>query len=103
MYAYIRRRARDAEAAQDLTQSFFAHLLENNVIAVAKPERGRFRAFLKTAVTNFVINEWQNRTAEKRGGGHHHVSLDFADGERRYSLEPSDGKTPERLYVLIAF
>src|ERR1043165_7107650 len=53
VYAYVRRRSIDVHEAQDLTQEFFAWLLEKNPLASASPERGRFRAFLLTAVRNF--------------------------------------------------
>src|SRR3970282_1026246 len=54
VYAFIRRRWHSAEAARDLTQEFFATLLEKGYLADADPERGRFRAFLLTAVARFV-------------------------------------------------
>src|SRR5437868_1665072 len=57
LYAYVRRRGHDAEEARDLTQEFFARLLERNTLAMAVPERGRFRAFLLTALKNFLANE----------------------------------------------
>src|SRR4051794_26148307 len=56
LYAYIRRRIADANEAQDLTQEFFARLLEKNVLDHAAPERGRFRSFLLTSLNNFLAN-----------------------------------------------
>ena len=57
LYAYVRRRTADVHEAQDLTQEFFARLLEKNTLAAASPERGRFRSFLLTAVKNFLANQ----------------------------------------------
>src|SRR5690348_14939842 len=56
LYAYVRRRVDDVHRAQDLTQEFFAQLLERQTVAVAQPERGRFRSFLLTALQNFLSN-----------------------------------------------
>lgn len=98
LYAYIRRRVGDVHTAQDLTQSFFARLLERGTIAGADPERGRFRAYLLTACKRFLINEWERDRAAKRGGGQTALSLDLNLGESRYSTEPADTLTPERLY-----
>lgn len=98
IYAYVRRRVSDLHEAQDLTQSFFARLLEQGTIARADPDRGRFRAFLLTACKRFLINEWEQGRAAKRGGDRRILSLDFDVGESRYSVEAVDTLTPERLY-----
>ena len=98
LYAYVRRRVSDRHEAQDLTQEFFARLLELNHFAVADPERGRFRAFLLTALKHFLTNEWEKTRALKRGGGRVPLSLDFDAGESRLSLEPASDQTPERLF-----
>jgi RNA polymerase sigma factor (sigma-70 family) len=98
LYAYARRRGRNVEEAQDLTQEFFARLLEKDYLAVAQPGRGRFRSFLLTAFKHFLANEWDKARAQKRGGGCAPISLDFATGESRYLREPADELTPERIY-----
>ncbi len=98
LYAYVRRRVPQVHEAQDLTQAFFAHLLEHQAILRADRERGRFRAFLLTALQNFLVNEWEKARAEKRGGGRTIVSLDFEAGESRLAREPAHSLTPERLY-----
>jgi RNA polymerase sigma-70 factor (ECF subfamily) len=98
LYAYVRRHIRQAEDAQDLTQEFFARLLDKNAVAAADPERGRFRTFLLTACRNFLTNEWQRGRRAKRGGGRPVMSLDFAVGESRFGREPADPRTPERLF-----
>ena len=99
IYAYLRRRGRSAEDARDLTQEFFATLLEKGYLADADPERGRFRAFLLTAVARFALKERDKAAAQKRGGGRSPLSLDFDDGERRYQREPSHDWTPERIFA----
>ncbi len=97
LYAYVRRRVADHEA-QDLTQEFFAKLIEKNYIADAQQERGRFRSFLLTAMKHFLANEWRKGKAQKRGSGQSAVPLDYDTGESRYSLEPVDDLTPEKLF-----
>jgi RNA polymerase sigma-70 factor (ECF subfamily) len=98
LHAYVRRRVADVHEAQDLTQAFFASLLEKNALAVAREERGRFRAFLLTAFKHFLSDEWDKAQAQKRGGGRPGISLNLESAERRYALEPVDNLTPERLY-----
>lgn len=68
VYVFIRRLGHDREHAKDLTQALFAQLLENDFFATADPERGRFRAYLRQTCRLFLGNEWQKRTAAKRGG-----------------------------------
>jgi RNA polymerase sigma factor (sigma-70 family) len=98
LYAYARRRLGDEGRAQDLTQDFFARLLEKNLLASAQPERGHFRAFLLTAFKNFLANESEKVRAEKRGGGRVFLPLDFHAGDSRYNLEPAHAWTAERLF-----
>lgn len=98
LYAYVRRRVRDVSEAQDLTQAFFARLLERDLLAHAAPERGRFRSFLLTAMQNFLTNEWKKEHAAKRGGGRHALSLDFTSGDSRLSFEPAHDWTAERIF-----
>src|SRR5437868_3621394 len=69
LYAYVRRRGHSPEEAQDLTQAFFARLLEKHYLAHADRQRGKFRTFLLTSLQRFLINEWQKGEAHKRGGG----------------------------------
>ena len=98
LYAFLRRRGNSAEDAGDLTQGFFAALLEKGYLCDADPERGRFRSFLLTAVVRFAAKEHDRAAALKRGGGHRSLSIDFEDGERRYQREPADHWTPERIF-----
>jgi RNA polymerase sigma factor (sigma-70 family) len=98
VYVFVRRQVADVHEAQDLTQTFFAHLLEKNLLAVAQPERGRFRSFLLTSVRNFLLNEWDKQKTAKRGGDRKHLALDFQQHDSNYAFEPADTMTPERLY-----
>lgn len=69
LYAYVRRQGHSPEDAQDLTQEFFARLLQKQYLAPLKREGGKFRSFLLTALKRFLINEWDRAKAQKRGGG----------------------------------
>lgn len=83
VYAFVRRRFNGAEDSQDLTQAFFTQLLEQNTLDAADRTRGRFRAFLLTALKNFLTNEHEKASAQKRGGGRAVASLDFDVAEKR--------------------
>ncbi|MGD8328088.1 MAG: sigma-70 family RNA polymerase sigma factor [Acidobacteriota bacterium] len=96
LYVYLRRRGYSQEEAEDLVQGFFAQLLEKNYIKAADKERGRFRSFLLASLKNYAANEWDRRTAVKRGGTTATLSLDFEDAEGRYVIEPADERTPEQ-------
>jgi RNA polymerase sigma-70 factor (ECF subfamily) len=98
IYALVRGMRHDPDTAQDLTQGFFVHLLETRALKVATPERGRFRAFLKTSLRHYLSNERHRLHALKRGGGIPHVSLDFGAAENRFRCEPAHGDTPEILF-----
>ena len=96
LYSFIRRRGYAAHDADDLTQAFFAHLLEKRSLEHVDRELGRFRTFLLASLKNFLANDWDKARARKRGGGHTIVSLDQDSAESRYQLEPSHDMTPER-------
>jgi RNA polymerase sigma factor (sigma-70 family) len=66
--AYVRARVGDPEA-EDLTQAFFAHILERRLAARVDRERGRFRAYLLTSLKHFLAAEHERATAQRRGGG----------------------------------
>ncbi len=95
LYAYVRRRGKQPEEARDLTQEFFATVIEKDYLNSADQERGRFRSFLLTVFKRFLANEHQREQAQKRGGGQCVVSINVDDGERRLSLEPSHDWTAE--------
>jgi RNA polymerase sigma factor (sigma-70 family) len=98
LYAFVRRKGYSPHDAQDLTQAFFARLLEKNYFAHADQERGRFRTYLLTALTHFLADEWNKARRQKRGGGQAVISFDAASAEERYRLEPVDQLDAARLY-----
>ena len=86
------------EDAQDLTQEFFAHLLEKQAFGHLEWEGGKFRSFLLTALNHFLANEWARRNAQKCGAGKVLFSLDELEPERRYQFEPTDEVTHETFF-----
>jgi RNA polymerase sigma-70 factor (ECF subfamily) len=98
LYAYVRRRGHSPEDAQDLTQAFFARLLERNWVGQADQQKGRFRSFLLSTMNHFLADEWDKARAQKRGGGILPVPLQFDTAETRYGHEPADNVTPEQNY-----
>lgn len=98
LYAFVRRRGSTPQEAEDLTQAFFAHLLEKEALKRVDPDRGRFRSFLLVSMKNFLADTRDRKHAEKRGRGVPPLSLDVEAAEGRYRLEPADESTPERLF-----
>jgi RNA polymerase sigma factor (sigma-70 family) len=98
LYAFIRFRGHSAHDAQDLTQAFFAHLLEHQALNTIDRDKGKFRSFLLASLKNFLANEYDKDNAQKRGGGHTLHSLDFASAESRMQIEPSHNLTPEKAF-----
>jgi RNA polymerase sigma-70 factor (ECF subfamily) len=98
LYAYVRRKGYDVHSAQDLIQEFFARLLARNYLSVADRNRGKFRSFLLASLEHFLAREWTKGHAQKRGGGQAVLSLDGADAENRYLLEPAHELTPDKIF-----
>jgi RNA polymerase sigma-70 factor (ECF subfamily) len=98
LYAFIRRQGHSPDAALDLTQDYFARLLERRNVAAADPARGRFRSFLLADCTHFLAHARDGQRALKRGGGAVPLSIDARDAEGRYLREPAHASTPERLF-----
>ncbi|HJN08745.1 MAG TPA: sigma-70 family RNA polymerase sigma factor [Pirellulaceae bacterium] len=98
LYAFVRRKGFQAAEAQDLTQSFFTELLEKDRLQLADQQRGKFRSFLLGALNHFLANQRRAKAAQKRGGDHTVLSIDFDDGETRYQREPVDTATPEKIF-----
>jgi RNA polymerase sigma factor (sigma-70 family) len=98
LHAFVRRHGIPPHDAQDLTQEFFARLLEKEWLASVQRERGRFRSWLLASMKHFLANEWDKSRAKKRGGGMAFISIDDATAESRYSHEPVDTTTAETLY-----
>jgi DNA-directed RNA polymerase specialized sigma24 family protein len=98
LYAFARRKGQGMEDAQDLTQGFFAKIVQGSFFADARSSVGKLRSYLLTAFTRHMADEWDRARALKRGGGLEFVSLDFEDGERRYLAEPADKASVEQSY-----
>ena len=86
LYAYVRRHGHSREDAEDLTQGFFARLLEKNYLEGLSSDKGKFRAFLLVALKRFLANEWDRANRQKRGGGSPLLSLDWEDADQRYQI-----------------
>ncbi len=97
LYAYVRRKGHSPEDAQDLTQGFFAQLLERHSLRQVRGE-GRFRSFLLSALEHFLAAEWNRAHRQKRGGQFTFISLDEVSPEKRYQLEPVEEMTAEKIY-----
>ena len=98
LYVFIRRTGRSREDAQDLTQAFFARVLEKRYLDHPSPEKGRFRSFLLSSLKFFLSDEADRNKAAKRGGGIVPIPLDMERGEERYLREPADPETPESIF-----
>jgi RNA polymerase sigma-70 factor (ECF subfamily) len=97
LYTYARRRGHSPEDAQDLTQSFFAWLLERNWLERADQQRGRFRSFLLVTFSRFLSNEWDRLKAQKRGGAQL-ITLEFDAAEALCQSQLAENSTPEQSF-----
>jgi RNA polymerase sigma-70 factor (ECF subfamily) len=95
LYSFVRRRGYSSSDAQDLTQAFFARIIESGGLAGADPRLGRFRTYLLGAMKHFLANEWHRARTLKRGGGVTILQWDALAPEARYALEPVDTCDPE--------
>jgi RNA polymerase sigma-70 factor (ECF subfamily) len=95
---FVRRRGHDAHEAEDLTQEFFARLLERKFLRSVDPAKGKFRSFLLASLEHFLANEWRRSQAQKRGGGAAHFSLDDTAAEQRYQQVAHANALPGALF-----
>lgn len=98
LYTYIRRQGESPHDAQDLTQEFFARLVEKNFLGSVDQTKGRFRSFLLASLKHFLSNQRERARAQKRGGGQTPLSLDFSDAETSLGFQPADEQTPEKAF-----
>jgi RNA polymerase sigma-70 factor (ECF subfamily) len=98
LYAFIRRWGHDAHDAQDLVQAFFTCMLEKKYLTQVDRSKGRFRSFLLASLKHFLSKERDKEGAQKRGGDKKWLALEAIEAQKRYSLEPADDLTPERLF-----
>lgn len=97
LYAFIRRSGKSPHDAEDLTQGFFARLVEKGLLASADPAKGKLRTFLLACLQHYLLDEHDRTQAQKRGGGAL-VNFDSASAEERYAAEPVDEVSPDRLF-----
>jgi DNA-directed RNA polymerase specialized sigma24 family protein len=99
LYTYVRSRGHSVHDAQDLTQSFFAYLIEHKIHVRADRQLGKFRSFLLASLKHFLSHARERGEALKRGGGREFLPLDEGRAEQAESLfqtHCSSGKsTPE--------
>ncbi len=98
LYAYVRHQGYGPEEARDLTQGFFAELLEKDLLADVDPQRGRFRSYLLASLRHFLSHARERDRALKRGGGVRTISLDVEAGEAGYAAGPVEATTPEEVF-----
>ena len=98
LYAFVRYRGYSSDDAQDLTQAFFARIIETHGFASADPERGRFRSYLLGAMKHFLANEWHRAQTQKRGGQVQFIEWDALDPETRYAGASKQSDDPEHLF-----
>jgi RNA polymerase sigma factor (sigma-70 family) len=98
LYGFVRRRGHSPEEAQDLTQSFFAQLLERRDLDTVRQEKGRLRSFLLASLKNFLAKARRHTMALKRGEGRPLVPLEELLARERADLEPADALSAERIY-----
>ncbi len=98
LYAFVRSRGYSAVDAQDLTQAFFARIIETGGFASADRERGRFRSYLLGAMKHFLANEWHRARTQKRGGQVQFIEWDAVDLESRYAGASKQSDNPEHLF-----
>jgi RNA polymerase sigma factor (sigma-70 family) len=98
LFGFVRRSGSGREEAEDLTQGFFARLLERRDLDAVRKEKGRLRSYLLTALKHFLANERQRAGAIKRGEGKRVLSLDELREEEHGHFEPADPQTAEQIY-----
>ena len=98
IYAFLRRSGHERQNAKDLTQGFFAYLLQQKLLQQADPAKGRFRSFLLGSLKFFVSNEQAKGRALKRGGGIAPVPIDAETQDGLRENELSTNLTPDRIF-----
>src|SRR5881397_132297 len=98
IFAFLRRQGHSPEEAEDITQGFFAQLLERGKFSAIRKEKGRLRSFLLGALKYFVADEQRRAMAIKRGKGQRIMPLEELRADERIDIEPSDPMTAEMIY-----
>ena len=98
IYSFVRRQGAVREEAEDLTQGFFARLLERRDLDIVRKEKGRLRSYLLVSLKNFLANERHRAMAIKRGEGRRLIPLEELHSGEHADLEPADNLSPDRIY-----
>jgi DNA-directed RNA polymerase specialized sigma24 family protein len=98
IYSFVLRQGIAPDEAQDITQAFFADLLEHKSLTAVRKEKGRFRSYLLGALKYFLADERRRAMAIKRGKGQRLVPLDELSIDERTQMEPADPVTAEQIY-----
>jgi RNA polymerase sigma-70 factor (ECF subfamily) len=98
IYAYVRRQGHSPHDAQDLTQEFFARLLQKNYLGGVDRAKGRFRSFLLVCLKHFLANEWDKAGAQKRGAHPVLIPINVQSAETAYGLEPAESQTADKIF-----
>lgn len=98
LYRYARRKGKTKEDAEDLVQGFFSHLMEKSSLQGLDRNKGKFRAFLLASFNNWIVNDWKHANRQKRGGDAVILSFDWERAEAGLRLEPTDHRSPDRLF-----
>jgi RNA polymerase sigma factor (sigma-70 family) len=98
LYGFVRRQGYKPEEAQDLTQGFFALLLERRDLKTVRKEKGRLRSYLVASLKNFLADKSRHAMAVKRGKGQRLIPLDELGVDERVQMEPPDLVTAEQVY-----
>jgi DNA-directed RNA polymerase specialized sigma24 family protein len=98
IFAFLRRHGISPEQAEDITQGFFAELLERQSLSAVRKEKGRLRSFLLGGLKYFLANEGRRAMAIKRGKGQRLIPLEELRADNRIEMEPADPVTAEMIY-----
>jgi RNA polymerase sigma factor (sigma-70 family) len=98
IYSFVRRQGIGPEEAEDLTQGFFALLLERKDLNTVRKEKGRLRSYLVASLKNFLADESRHAMAIKRGKGQRLIPLEKLSVDERIHMEPADPVTAEQIY-----
>ena len=98
IYSFARREGTNAEEAKDITQGFFALILERKDFHSVRQEKGRLRSFLLASLKHFMANERRNAATIKRGGGQTLISLDGIADDESSEFDRSDAPSADLLY-----
>jgi RNA polymerase sigma factor (sigma-70 family) len=98
IYGFVYRKCGNQHDAEDLTQSFFIHLMEREALDKVTPENGKFRSFLVACIRNFLAKDWRDRNRIKRGGGKQFVQYDCETEHQLLNQKPYSGVDPEKLF-----